>query len=229
MATIASHLRRIARRRQILFFPAFALVLFVPAGSLHFWQAWLFAFVFIASTSALAFYFMKHDPALIERRRAVGPAAESEPAQKIIMSMISAGFLLLVVVPGLDYRWHWSDVPTWLVLAADIGIVLSNAVFFVVMKQNSYAASTVRVEAGQPVISTGAYAVIRHPMYAGALLLLVCIPLALGSYWALLVLILLVPLLAWRLLDEERYLTLNLPGYADYCRRVRHRLIPGIW
>ncbi|MGH6666104.1 MAG: methyltransferase family protein [Pseudolabrys sp.] len=229
MAAIASHLRRIARCRQILFLPLFALVLFAPAGSLHIWQAWLFAFVFIASTSALALYFMKNDPALIERRRAVGPAAETEPAQKVIMTMISAGFLLLIVVPGLDHRWHWSDAPTWLVLSADIGVVLSNVVFFVVMKQNSYAAATIRVEAGQPVVSTGAYAVVRHPMYAGALLLLVCTPLALGSYWTLLVLILLVPLLAWRLLDEERFLKVNLPGYADYCRHVRYRLIPFLW
>lgn len=228
MAATASDLRRTARRRQILFLPFFALVLFGPAGSLHFWQAWLFGFVFIASTSALALYFMKHDPALIERRRAVGPAAERESAQKVIMTMVSAGFLLLIVVPGLDHRWYWSDVPTWLVLAADIGVVLSCVVFFVVMKQNSYAAATIRVEAGQPVISTGLYGIVRHPMYSGALLLL-CTPLALGSYWGVLVALANLPVLAWRLLDEERYLARNLPGYTEYCARTRYRLIPLVW
>jgi protein-S-isoprenylcysteine O-methyltransferase Ste14 len=106
---------------------------------------------------------------------------------------------------------------------------VSFVVFFVVMKQNSYAASTVRVEAGQPVISTGLYAVVRHPMYAGALLLMICMPLALGSYWSLPLVIVLLPVLAWRLLDEERFLTRNLPGYADYCRQTRSRLIPWIW
>ena len=101
--------------------------------------------------------------------------------------------------------------------------------FFVVLKQNSYAASTIRIEAGQPVVSTGTYAIVRHPLYSGALLLLVFTPLALGSYWTLLVLLPVVPVLAWRLLDEERFLKHNLPGYADYCNRVRYRLIPWVW
>ena len=160
---------------------------------------------------------------------AVGPTAEKEPAQKIIMTITSIGFLLLMVVPGFDYRWHWSAVPQWLVLAADGCIVASFVILFVVMKQNSYAAATIRVEADQPVISTGVYALVRHPMYAGALPLLVFTPLALGSYWALLVLIPLLPVLIWRLIDEERFLSRNLPGYDEYCRQTRYRLIPGVW
>ena len=159
----------------------------------------------------------------------VGPAAEQRPTQKIIMAITLAGFILLIVLPGLDYRLHWSSVPPWLVLAANAVLALSFAIFFVVLKQNSYAASTIRIEADQPVVSTGLYAIVRHPLYSGALLLLLATPLALASYWTLLVALALIPVLAWRLLDEERFLKQNLPGYADYCRTTRFRLIPLIW
>ena len=177
----------------------------------------------------MSIYFLKHDPKLVERRMQIGPTAEQEPAQKIIMAIILSGFVVLLALPGFDYRWHWSAVPPWLVLTANVGVALSFGIFFVVLKQNSYAASTIRVEAGQPVVSTGAYAIVRHPLYSGALVLLTFTPLALGSYWTLLVLVPMVPVLAWRLLDEERFLKLNLPGYADYCRSIRFRLIPRIW
>ncbi len=229
MTTDQSELRRSGRRRTILFFPILGLMLFAPAGSLRFWQGWLFAFVFMASTIAIGLYFSKHDPKLIERRIKAGPSAEKEPSQKIIIFLVMVAFVLLLIVPGLDYRWHWSDVPTWLVLVANGAIVLSFVIFFVVLKQNSYAASTVTVEPGQPVVSTGVYGVVRHPMYAGALLLTGAIPLALGSYWGLLVDLAALPALIWRLLDEERVLARDLPGYVDYCRRVRHRLIPFVW
>ena len=159
----------------------------------------------------------------------VGPTAEQRPVQKIIMAITLAGFILLIVLPGLDYRWHWSAVPAWLVLAANVLLVLSFAIFFVVLKQNSYAASSIRVEADQPVVSTGLYAIVRHPLYSGALLLLLVTPVALGSYWGLLVAFATVPVLLWRLLDEERFLKQNLPGYAEYCRATSFRLIPFIW
>jgi protein-S-isoprenylcysteine O-methyltransferase Ste14 len=120
-------------------------------------------------------------------------------------------------------------MPPWLVLAANVVLALSFAIFFIVLKQNSYAASTIRVEADQPVVSTGLYAIVRHPLYSGALLLILVTPLALGSYWTLLVAFALIPVLMWRLLDEERFLKQNLPGYADYCRATRFRLIPLIW
>jgi protein-S-isoprenylcysteine O-methyltransferase Ste14 len=206
-----------------------ALVLFVPAGSLRFWQAWVFGFVFVSGSVAISIYFLKHDPKLIERRMRAGPAAEQEPAQKIIMTIILAEFLLLLAVPGFDYRWRWSAVPAWLVFAANAGVALSFCIFFVVLKQNSFAASTIRVEANQPVISTGVYAIVRHPLYSAALLLLICTPVALGSYWGLLIALAAIPVLAWRLLDEERFLKQNLPGYTDYCRATCFRLIPGMW
>jgi protein-S-isoprenylcysteine O-methyltransferase Ste14 len=158
-----------------------------------------------------------------------GPQAEHRTSQKIIMAITLIGFVALLVLPGLDYRWHWSNVPRWLVLLANAGVAISFAIFFIVLKQNSYAASTITVEADQPVVSTGLYAIVRHPLYSGALLLLGLTPLALGSYWTMLVIPLLFPVLVWRLLDEEHFLKQNLPGYAQYCRTTRFRLIPWVW
>ena len=215
--------------RQLIFTLALAAAMFGLAGTLRYWQAWLFLAAFIGSSVALGVYFVRHDPALIERRMHGGVSAEQEPTQKIIIGLLMAGLFLAILVPALDYRWHWSAVPAWLAILANIGIVASFVLFFFVMKQNSYAAATVRVETDQPVISTGLYGVVRHPMYTGALLLTVCMPLALGSSWSLLLLIIVVPILAWRLLDEERVLRRDLRGYADYCRRVRYRLIPFLW
>ena len=215
--------------RSALSLVVFMAMLFIPAGTLQFWPGWLYGFIFAASTTAISVYFLKHDPKLVERRMKVGPAAEQRPAQKIIMAITLAGFILLIVLPGLDYRWHWSSMPPWLVLAANVVLALSFAIFFIVLKQNSYAASTIRVEADQPVVSTGLYAIVRHPLYSGALLLMLVTPLALGSYWTVLVAFALIPVLMWRLLDEERFLKQNLPGYADYCRATRFRLIPLIW
>ena len=208
---------------------ALAAMLFVPAGTLRFWQGWLFGFVFVAATSAISVYFLKHDPKLVERRMRAGPMAEQEPAQKIIMAITFLGFFLLVALPGFDHRRHWSAVPAWLEITANGGVALSFWIFFIVLRQNSFAASTIRVEPGQPVVSTGVYAIVRHPLYSGALLLLVFTPLALGSYWTLIVAVAMVFALVWRILDEERFLKQNLPGYTDYCRRVRYRLIPWVW
>jgi protein-S-isoprenylcysteine O-methyltransferase Ste14 len=215
--------------RSALFVLAMAAMLFVPAGSLDFWQGWLYALVFVAAATAISIYFLKHDPKLVERRMRAGPLAEDRLSQKIIMAITLFGFVLALVLPGLDHRWHWSAVPAWLVLVANAGVALTFVIFFIVLKQNRYAASTIRVEADQPVISTGVYSIVRHPMYSGALLLLVFTPLALGSFWAMLLIVPLVPVLIWRLLDEEYFLKQNLPGYVDYCRTIRFRLIPRIW
>jgi protein-S-isoprenylcysteine O-methyltransferase Ste14 len=215
--------------RQIIFVPVFFALLLAPAGSLDYWQGWLYGAIFFITTTGIGIYFLKRDPRALERRMKVGPAAEQEPTQKLIITVILVGFVLLLIIPGFDYRWHWSQVPTWLVLASDALVVLSLIGTAVVVRQNSYAASTVTVEAGQPVVSTGLYAIVRHPMYSAALILTGFTPPALGSYWGLLMIVPIVATLAWRLLDEERVLKRDLPGYADYCRRVRYRLIPGVW
>lgn len=222
-------LRRRSRRGVAQFLVALGVLLLVPAWSLAYWQAWLYWLVFGGATVALNEYFLEHDPALVRRRMSAGPTAETQPKQKLIMALTSVCFLLLIIVPGLDYRFAWSAAPAWLVVVSDAGVAVSFLAIFLVLRQNSYAAATIQVEANQPVVSTGAYAVVRHPMYAGALPMFVFTPPALGSYWALLVLVPMIPALVWRLLDEERFLKQNLPGYADYCRRVRYRLVSGVW
>jgi protein-S-isoprenylcysteine O-methyltransferase Ste14 len=215
--------------RQSIFIPIFFALLLAPAWSLDYWQAWVYGTAFLITTTAIGIYFLKRDPKVVARRMRVGPAAEREPAQKIIMTLVLAGFVLLLVAPGFDHRLHWSSVPAWLALAANVFVVLGLLGTAVVLRQNSYAASTITVEAGQPVISTGLYAIVRHPMYSAALVMTAFTPLALGSYWGLLLVIPLIPVLAWRLLDEERFLRQNLPGYDEYCRDVRYRLVPYVW
>jgi protein-S-isoprenylcysteine O-methyltransferase Ste14 len=203
--------------------------LFIPAGTLSYWQAWVFLAVFAASSQALGIYFLTHDRKLVERRMKIGPAAEQRPAQKIISTLFMLGFVGFVVLPAFDHRFGWSPVAPVLSILANAIIALSFVLFFLVMQSNSYAASTIQVEEGQPVVSTGPYAYVRHPMYSGALLLLAAMPLALGSWWSVLLLVPFFPVLVWRILDEEIFLRENLPGYAEYMQRVRYRLIPRVW
>jgi protein-S-isoprenylcysteine O-methyltransferase Ste14 len=215
--------------RQIIFVPIFFALLLAPAWSLDYWQAWVYGCAFLVTSTGIGIYFLKRDPKVIARRMKVGPAAEREPAQKIIMTLVLAGFVLLLVVPGFDHRWHWSSVPAWLVLVADVFVVLGLLGTALVVKQNSYAAATITVESGQPVVSSGLYAIVRHPMYSAALVMTAFTPPALGSYWGLLLVIPIIAVLAWRLLDEEHVLLRDLPGYADYRTKVTYRLIPGVW
>jgi protein-S-isoprenylcysteine O-methyltransferase Ste14 len=202
--------------------------LFIPAGTLNYWQAWVFVAVFEVSAQALGIYFLVHDRKLVERRMNIGPAAEQRPSQKLISALFILGFVGFVVFPAFDHRFGWSPVAPVVSVIANAMIVLSFLLFFAVMKSNSYAASTVQVEEGQPVVSTG-HAYVRHPMYSGALLLLVAMPLALGSWWSVLLVVPFSPVLVWRILDEESFLRQNLPGYDEYMRRVRYRLVPRVW
>ena len=201
----------------------------ISAGTIHFWQGWLFWVSFLASSTAIGIYLMKRDPALLERRMRVGPQAESRPRQRIIIAIILALFIALAIVPGLDHRFGWSRVPPAIVVIANMLVVGSFGFFLLVLQENTFAASTVTVEAGQRVISTGPYAHVRHPMYAGAVVLLFAMPIAMGSLWGLLPAAIAVPVLIARILDEERTLSAELPGYDDYRRAVPYRLIPFIW
>jgi len=158
-----------------------------------------------------------------------GPGAETEPRQKLILTFASAALIAMYIVSALDYRFGWSFVPVWLVLAGDALVVLSFHGFFLTFRDNAFAAATIRVDSEQRVISSGLYAFVRHPMYTAALALLLGTPLALGSFWGLIPAALLCAAIVVRLLDEENYLARNLPGYTDYQRKVRTRLVPGIW
>jgi protein-S-isoprenylcysteine O-methyltransferase Ste14 len=204
-------------------------LLFIPAGTVRYWQAWAFLAVFFGAAIAHTLYLMKHDPALLERRVSGGPVSEKETRQKIIMAFVSLGFIALLVVPALDRRFGWSALPAGAVAAGDALVLIGYAIIFRVFQENTFASATIEVAKDQRVISTGPYAIVRHPMYAGALLYLLGIPFALGSPWGLVALGGMMPFLIWRLFDEERYLSGHLAGYAEYRSRVRWRLIPHIF
>ncbi len=205
------------------------LLLFVSAGTADFWQAWVYLSVFFGTSALITLYLMEKDPGLLKRRMSGGPTAEKEATQRVVMFFASLGFIALLVVPALDHRFGWSAVPLYSVVAGDFLIVLGFFLIFLVYRANTFASATVEVVAGQRVISTGPYAIVRHPMYASASLYLIGTPLALGSYWGLLGLAIILPALIWRLLDEEKLLAKSLPGYTEYQQKVRRRLLPFVW
>jgi protein-S-isoprenylcysteine O-methyltransferase Ste14 len=208
---------------------ALTALVFLPAWTLNYWQGWAFIAVFAAATVVITVYLARHDPKLLERRMNAGPQAEKEPTQKVIVTLIFLLFAALPVFSALDWRFRWSPVALWVAIVGDILIALGYLFIFLVLRENSYTAATIQIAEEQTVISTGPYAIVRHPMYAGSLIMLAGIPLALGSWRGLFLVLLIVPLLAWRLLDEEKFLHKNLPGYAEYTQKVRYRLVPLIW
>ncbi len=220
--------RRVFGSLLILFF-VMAALLFPPAGTIWYWQAWAYLAVLFGAALPITLYLAENDPELLKRRLRGGPWAEKERAQKIIMTFISIGYIALMIVPALDFRFRWSAVPLWLVVAGDMVVAAGYAIIFQVYKENTFGSATIEVARDQKVISSGPYAIVRHPMYAGGLLSLVGTPLALGSWWGLAPFAAIVPFLLWRLFDEEAFLAKNLPGYAEYRRKVRFRLAPGVW
>jgi protein-S-isoprenylcysteine O-methyltransferase Ste14 len=218
-----------AIRSAIFGIIAFAALIFLPAGTLNYWQGWSFLATFVFSTLIVTVYLARHDPKLLERRIRAGPRAEKEPAQKVIATLIMFPCAAMLVFSALDWRFQWSPVAPRVSIAGDTLVFLSYLFFIWVFKENRYAASTIQIAEDQKVISTGPYAIVRHPMYAGALVMLAGIPLALGSWWGLFFFFATMPILVWRLLDEERFLHKNLPGYTEYTQKVRYRLIPFVW
>jgi protein-S-isoprenylcysteine O-methyltransferase Ste14 len=206
-----------------------AALLFIPACTVDYWQAWVFLAVFFVPALAITVYLMKRDPKLLERRVYAGPTAEKGRNQKIIQSITSIGFIAMLVVPALDHRFHWSAIPLFVAVAGDVLVAVGFLIIFFVYKENTFASATIEVAPQQNVISSGLYALVRHPMYMGALFLFVGMPLALGSWWGLFAFLLILPALIWRIRDEERLLAKNLPGYSEYLHKVRYRLVPSIW
>ena len=204
-------------------------ILFIPAGTIRYWQAWVYLAVFFGASAFTTGDLAKRDPKLLERRMRGGPTAEREPVQRIIMVFASLCFVALLVVPALDHRFRWSVVPLSVVVVGNVLVALGFYGILRVYRENTYTSATIQVEAGQTVIATGPYAIVRHPMYASALLYLIGTPLALGSYYGLLAFVAMVPVLIWRLVDEERLLARTLPGYREYQRRVSYRLVPHVW
>jgi len=215
--------------RLLLFVPFAGALLFLPAGTFDYWEAWVFIAVFFACNVLLTLYLVVKDPQLLERRMKVGPRAETSTTQKIIVSFTFLFFAGAAVFPSLDHRFGWSKVSTAVVILGDVLIALSYYGFYRVFRENTYGAATIQVEEGQKVISTGPYGIVRHPMYSVGLIMFFSMPLALGSCWGLLILAPSVLVLAWRLLDEEKFLQTNLPGYSEYLQKVRYRLVPYVW
>src|SRR3984885_1228101 len=213
----------------LLLFLVMAALQFVPPWTFDYWQARTFLAVYFAASTAITLYLMKKDPQLLARRMSGGPAAEKLPAQRVIMSLTSLGFIGLLVIPALDRRFAWSQMPAGVALAGDVLVGLGFLGTFFVFRENSFTSATIELAQDQKVISTGPYALVRHPMYAAALVMLLGIPIALGSWWGVPVIVAILPALIWRLLDEEKFLAEYLPGYPEYQARVRYRLIPRVW
>ena len=213
----------------LLLFLAMAALLFIPAGARAWWQAWTFLSVYFTASLALPLYLVKEDPALLQRRMRGGPTAEKEPVQKIIMSIASLGFVGLLVVPALDHRFGWSRMPPYVALAGDVLVGAGWLAIFFVFRENSFTSAIIELAPDQKVVSSGPYAMVRHPMYSGALVMLLGIPIALGSWWGVLIVAAFLPALIWRLVEEERFLAKNLAGYAAYQSSVKYRLLPWAW
>jgi protein-S-isoprenylcysteine O-methyltransferase Ste14 len=220
----AKALISLARRTLLV-----SLLLFISACSFHFWQAWAFLILFFVSQLLIGSYLLRNNPSLLERRLKVGPAAETRACQKLLILLIGVSVASSIVISGLDHRFNWSHVAVVLIIAAEIVLLFGFLLQFYAFKANSFASAFIALVPEQKLISTGPYAVVRHPMYSGALVVNLSIPIALGSWWGL-------PFsLAWlsavilRVLDEERLLRQSLPGYEEYCRKVPYRLIPYIW
>lgn len=218
------------KRKIIFMFPLsfiiLAAMLFLPAGSLKYWQGWIFCAVILVPAFFTSIYFFKRSPEFLERRMKF---KEKEVRQKVIVKISSIFFFFGFLIPGLDYRFGWSSVPVWLVLVSDAIIASGYYLVFLAFRENPFAARTVEVFADQKVIDTGVYAVVRHPMYTGVILMFLFMSTALGSYWALIPFILVSAIIVVRTLNEEEVLRRDLPGYNAYCEKTRYRLVPFLW
>lgn len=208
---------------------AMGALLFLSAGTFNYWQAWLFLAVYSVSGLLIVAYLMQKDPQLLKRRLSAGPTAEKRTSQRVIMFISSLGFIALLVVPGLDHRFGWSSVPPYVAIVGNILFVLGWIIIFFVFKENTFTSATIEVATDQKVTTTGPYAIVRHPMYSGSLLYMLAMPIALGSWWGLCVILLLMPTNFWRIFDEEKLLSNDLPGYREYMQKVPYRLVPRVW
>lgn len=206
--------------------PIIALIIMLPSGTWAYWQGWMYMGTLFLPMFFVLPYFLLRDPALLERRMRM---REKESAQRKIIAALCLYFLLAFILPGIDIRFGWSNVPPLVSIIADVFVLVGYLVFVWVLTVNSYLSRTVEVDAGQKVVSSGPYGIVRHPMYFGVTIMYLASPLALGSYWALIPAALIIPLLVARIRNEEQVLLRDLPGYAEYRQKVKYRLLPGVW
>jgi protein-S-isoprenylcysteine O-methyltransferase Ste14 len=208
---------------------AFILMVFVPAGTFDYWRGWAFIAVFAAATLIPSVYLAVNNPDALRRRMQAGPGAESRPLQKVIIAVAFVSVVSMIVVSVLDFRFGWSAVPAAVSVLGLVLVAAGLTVAMLVTIQNGYAAANITVETGQQLASTGWYGFVRHPMYFGNVILMVGVPLALGSYWGLLSLLVGLAVLALRINDEEALLKQDLAGYREYMDKVHYRLMPYVW
>jgi protein-S-isoprenylcysteine O-methyltransferase Ste14 len=207
----------------------FGVALILPAGTFHYWQAWVFIAVFMVATMGPSYYLAVTAPDALRRRMQAGPTAETRPVQRILVIGIIVMSVAMFVVSALDHRFGWSSVPVPAVVVGYVLVAVGLVLAQLVVIQNNYAAANITVEDGQTLVSTGLYGLVRHPMYVGALIMMVGTPLALDSFWGLVVLIPALLTLALRIVDEEKLLTDELSGYREYRTKVPYRLVPHVW
>lgn len=218
--------RKAAFFRAGIGLPIVALLIILPSGTWSYWQGWLYIVVLYTPLVFTMVYLFKNDPALLERRMRT---KEKETAQRRIIGIAIIYFLVAFMLPGFDIRFGWSNVPPIVSIIADLLVLAGYLIFIWVMMVNRYLSRTVEVDSGQKVVTTGPYGIVRHPMYAGISLLYIASPVALGSFWALIPALLIVPILMARIRNEEEVLRRELPGYIEYTQKVKYRLLPGVW
>ncbi len=204
----------------------FALLFFLPAGTWRYWQAWLYiGILFIPMLFVLA-YFIKNDPDLLERRMKM---REERSEQRRIIGLSTLTFILAYIIPGFDIRFGWSNMPAWISILAGVILFLSYLLVFRTMQVNSFLSRVIEVAENQKVVDTDVYGWVRHPMYVGMTILYVVSPIVLGSWWAVIPALVIIPVIVFRILDEEKALENELAGYKEYKQKVRYRWIPFVW
>ena len=202
------------------------LLLFLPAGTLSYTYGWLFVGLLFVPMLIAGFIMLAKSPGFLKKRL---DAKEKQSAQKGVVALSGLMFLAGFVVAGLDFRFGWSDMPTWVVITASALFLIAYVLYAEVMRENAYLSRTIKVEEGQKVVDTGLYGIVRHPMYAVTILLFMMIPLILGSWYALIAFAFYPIIIIVRLTEEEKLLTKELPGYAEYKQKVKYRIIPYVW
>jgi protein-S-isoprenylcysteine O-methyltransferase Ste14 len=214
---------------SVIGFVVFLLMVFLPAGTFDYWRGGAFIAVFAAATLIPSVYLAVKNPAALRRRMQAGPGAETRPLQKLIIAVAFLSVIAMIVISALDFRFGWSTVPTAVSVLGLVLVGVGLTIAMLVTIQNGYAAANITVEAGQQLSSAGWYGFVRHPMYFGNVILMVGTPLALGSYWGLLIVIVGLAVLALRITDEESLLKQELAGYREYMDKVHYRLMPYVW
>ena len=221
-----SEVIKLVGSRLLIGIPILLLILFLPAGTFKYWEAWIYLAVLIIPLSIVMVYFIKKSPELLVRRMQF---REKEATQRRIIALAYIPFIIQFVLPGIGKRLGWSNIPIIIVLLADIFVLTGYLFVISVFKENQYASRIIEVDQKQKVTQTGPYRLVRHPMYLGTIIMYLASPIALGSYWAIIPALFFIPVLVARIINEEKVLEKDLEGYLEYKAKTKYRLMPGIW